>query len=764
MKEREVGLPRPEVKKRKTRSDRANKWLQITTGEDYGYEIPSAIPAGWVTLRSLSKEIQVTGTTVKKYAVEMSTSDNAEESLLLLGRFQTSEGIRDCCSPELYTRLKEMLDVGPPPEGWLSVGPFAQQLETTVHTVRRIIDRSKLNESYQGGFSLHKTGKGKITTYISPEVQSFVKDEISRFVRAPEGWETRGDLRMRLGITQRAMDVLIEESQQKEDAQIKLFKNKRGRIAEHISPDFASSLEKKAQELKKTALPDGWMTNNQVAAKFSVTHDHVRKIADRYRIGKGERNNEFENWFRTALSSSGQVREHYSPELIAIIEKELARKEIPVGWKNSAQLGKQFGISYKTIRKIARRLVSDSDSVVSEDLKEIDRKDGVYEYYSPRLISLIEQELSLFEVAPKGWKTMSTLTKELKVSQEALGKITDPFRPSQNDQNSANERMFGLYRRPAGVFEHFSPELVSLVMEDIESRKGAPEGWLKISEIRKKLKVSHRNLSPIVDSFRPQEDGTNSEFAEHIGLFRDVGVRLTEYFSPELIDKITDRLIESYKPHTAGFPHLKRRPDGWFSVGSLAKSLGSTHPTIKKISDRFKTQFPENFQSVDDGRKHTHVYFSPKIANLIEKEYNSIERVPDGWMTRKNIAEQTEFGQHLVSSIVDRAIVSSDSSPVKLFRGPTGNISEYLPPEIVQRVMEELNARETAPVGWNFPKAIAHDLGTNGGLVRKVANQYRTNHPEWFKPFRIHSGHTYEHYAPELVELIALEVPKRARK
>lgn len=57
------------------------------------------------------------------------------------------------------------------------------------------------------------------------------------------------------------------------------------------------------------------------------------------------------------------------------------------------------------------------------------------------------------------------------------------------------------------------------------------------------------------------------------------------------------------------------------------------------------------------------------------------------------------------------------------------------------------------PEGWRTKEALYEQLGITYNITARIADQYRTEHPEWFRMFRIQGGRR-EYFAPELVEAI----------
>jgi superfamily II DNA or RNA helicase len=85
----------------------------------------------------------------------------------------------------------------------------------------------------------------------------------------------------------------------------------------------------------------------------------------------------------------------------------------------------------------------------------------------------------------------------------------------------------------------------------------------------------------------------------------------------------------------------------------------------------------------------------------------------------------------------------------------------YYHPDLQNKIEEMFGEHARPPEGW----MTAHVVGGDQlNLVKKIAERYRKDHPEWFKLFRtIYKGYI-EHYHPELVKLILDFLPKKSER
>lgn len=204
------------------------------------------------------------------------------------------------------------------------------------------------------------------------------------------------------------------------------------------------------------------------------------------------------------------------------------------------------------------------------------------------------------ELAPDGWITCGGLSNELKIEYKVIKKIDKKYRIS-------NPEWFKRYLDSRGrLFEHYSPELVEEIKKVIDSRERAPEGWItETSLYGSNLGIGRKTLINLVDKYK----NTNPEWA---GEYLSKRGRLLEHYSPELVEKIKEELVNREMP-----------PDGWFSIVEISSELGKKHSTIKNFADKFKEEHPDWFKKyfVRGGLVAEH--YSPELVEKIREQYKS---------------------------------------------------------------------------------------------------------------------------------------------
>jgi hypothetical protein len=125
--------------------------------------------------------------------------------------------------------------------------------------------------------------------------------------------------------------------------------------------------------------------------------------------------------------------------------------------------------------------------------------------------------------------TGGTFNKLLGVSYGITNKEANKYR-------KLNPEWFKIYKDSTGKkSEHFSPELVERIREEIESIEEAPEGWITKSALIKILKAAHKTINKKANKYRK----SNPEWFK---IYKDSTGKKSEHLSPELIQEIKEDL------------------------------------------------------------------------------------------------------------------------------------------------------------------------------------------------------------------------------
>lgn len=268
--------------------------------------------------------------------------------------------------------------------------------------------------------------------------QSSEKEQISY---APEVWKTVKNASKEIDLSTYLINSIIEQYRDSNPEYFKEFKSKTGFPREHLSPEIIKILREKSEEIEE--VPEGWKTNKKIGTELGRNRKLITKIVDRYR----ESNPEYFKDFKPKSGSS--VSEHYSPELVQIINENLPSVPKDGSWKNASQLENTLGVNQYQIQK----LVNNYRETNPEYFKNFTVKGGTSEHYSSELIELIKEELDTIP----GWKNAKELEELLNISHSLLKKKISKYK-------SSHFEYFNNFRDKDGkISEHYSPELISIL-------------------------------------------------------------------------------------------------------------------------------------------------------------------------------------------------------------------------------------------------------------------------------------------------------------
>jgi superfamily II DNA or RNA helicase len=141
------------------------------------------------------------------------------------------------------------------------------------------------------------------------------------------------------------------------------------------------------------------------------------------------------------------------------------------------------------------------------------------------------------------------------------------------------------------------------------------------------------------------------------------------------------------------------------------------------------------------------------------------ESVPVGWVTANQIAKLPNI-QGKDTKIKFLANAYRESNPL-WFKDYWINslFAEHYHPKLVSLLKKLAKRGEIAPKNWMTARGIADNLSINatGQKVELFAEKYRAKNPQWFKGYIPNTlgNKSFEHYSPELVNLIKEHYSKR---
>ncbi len=439
-------------------------------------------PEGWETNKFLASQFEIDKETSKKIAEE-SRHDHPE----YFKEFKDRAGnIREHYSSELIKIIVDKIEkfnaIPKAPEGWMSVSRLKREWHVSHKTIEDISEKYKIsNPEY---FNFFKDDAGKITNHYSPELIEIIRQEINRISEAPEEWETNRHIADSLNVTSDATRKIANEYRESNPEYFKEFKIKKGQTHEHFHPKLFTIIKERIGDVLPA--PEGWETNKKISQELKSSQQYISKLVNEYRESNPE-------YFKIFKDKSGKLREHYSPGLIAVIERSLSdQPEAPSGWMNTSQLANSLDVKFVMVQKIADSYCKTN----SEYCKDFtNQKRVLCKYYSPQLVEIIKDEIKKFKDvpnAPEGWENNRALWIKFKSNAYATNKIADQYRQT-------NPEYFDFFKDRSGrVLEYYSLELVEIIKKKLEKNiniQEAPENWKTKEELSKELGISLEDIN-----------------------------------------------------------------------------------------------------------------------------------------------------------------------------------------------------------------------------------------------------------------------------
>lgn len=680
----------------------------------------------WMTCGALRKELGVAHRTVQSMA-----EGHRETHPEWFAEYYTTQNIfAEHFAPELTQIIRDAIGSRQyAPEGWLCNKPLAEQIGVAKKTCVTMVESYR--ESHPEWFRLYYTEYGQELEFYAPELIVAVRQEAEKYGEKPDGYLNTSELADQLGVDFYTVQKFAESCRESNPEWFLRCRTNRG-IIECLAPEL---IQRVKTEIEAVAVaPEGWTPNGRLAHELDVDNGTTRKIADEYRESHPE-------WFQLFKNEQGQRHEFFSPELVAIISDNLTNREAaPEGWLTMGALAKDLNVDAETIKN----MVDPYREPNPEWFKRFKSASHYTEHYAPELIDIILDVLAArgaIPLAPEGSVTVGTLSAQHKVPYDILLNMARKY------QREHPEWLVKCRTKINRVGLYVSAELVPILIEEIAKMSAfppTPDGWIRMSELKKKAGIDESTLEGIIDSLQ-------GDYERQAGIFEYKTRQTALHFGPEIVVKICE-LAAEYK-------RQRQMPEGWERIGSLGKRLSfesiSKTPTVAA----HRESRPEWFKTIRISPNLSYEYVSPELVKIMEEEIKRLDAVseaPEGWMNNGGLARKLGTHETTVKKIAE---IYREVYP-EWFREycyAKRKTSEFYAPELVRIITEKHEARLSvpeAPEGWicNYP--LSKRLGVAQATTEKIADNYRESNPEWFTEFRDRTGKVSEHYSPELVEVI----------
>lgn len=277
-------------------------------------------PEDCITARALADQLKITERTVKKVA------DNYREKHpeWFNEYLDKASSPREYFVPELAELIREEFLKRVAPKGWMTEFALERQLKRTPGYCKKVAERYRLE--HLEWFGYYRTARRQRIEFWAPELIAVIIEEDKLHPLPPNEWSTPGILSAQLKRSNNYIRKLAGKLAKDHPEWIdKNYRSaKRGFQAEHYSPELTILIVENVG--KYTPAPDGWLTN------YVLCQQGLIGIKNAYSVNRimTQFKEQYPAWFGIYLDSKNRPQEHYSPELIEVINRKRAEQIEPI--------------------------------------------------------------------------------------------------------------------------------------------------------------------------------------------------------------------------------------------------------------------------------------------------------------------------------------------------------------------------------------------------------------------------------------------------
>lgn len=284
-------------------------------------------------------------------------------------------------------------------------------------------------------------------------------------------------------------------------------------------------------------------------------------------------------------------------------------------------------------------------------------------------------------------------------------------------------------------------ELRESVDKNIE-QTDIPDGWLNATAFADQLGIHGNTWKKVLKRFGPVKSEWVKEFSNKQG-------KGIVFYHPDYIKEIVDFVAKN----------SDEMPEGWITTNALAKELSTALPVVFKMAEAYRESNPEWFKEFTSKAGRKYLYFHPALIKKVTEDYQKYSAPPTGWATLTSIHRKLNgYNFKALNILIEKKYpFSFNTDQVGDFRGKDGKVLRYYHPDIVEAIIKDILApRLPRKTGWKTVTELSDDLCIARAVIKKLAEEYRDVHQDWFENVVSDDGHnkilTVLH--PELVKII----------
>ncbi|MBU0731441.1 hypothetical protein KKC88_01005 [Patescibacteria group bacterium] len=337
----------------------------------------------------------------------------------------------------------------------------------------------------------------------------------------------------------------------------------------------------------------------------------------------------------------------------------------------------------------------------------------------------------------ENWKTIGAIKEELGVDFDTVKKLAN------QERDKHPEWFITTKKRGRPSYEYLAPELIEIISTKIQERVEPKKNWLSAAQLRKELRSNNKIINYLISQYRKDyPDWFEIAFS---------GSGEIEYLAPELCDLIRKKIEDS-----------RYIPENWISRSQLLKEFNITNAkTIENVAKKIEGYDKSTYDRYAlIGKRKLGTYYSPELAEKIREVFLNQDSPPENWITVSSLAKSLDVDYKVIKKLSNEQL-EIDSEGIKEIKLSSGRTATYISPELIKIFSEKISAIEHAPPNWKTAHALGKELNIAPATTSRFANQFKSDHPDWFKFYKLESGPIRLHFSPEIIELLKEEIKKR---
>ncbi len=266
-----------------------------------------------------------------------------------------------------------------------------------------------------------------------------------------------------------------------------------------------------------------------------------------------------------------------------------------------------------------------------------------------------------------------------------------------------------------------------------------PQDWLPLNQLIEELGVARKTVTDYVEQYR-----NNHPDWFKMGKFKSG--KLTEGYHPNLVALIREKFKENLL--------LENLPNDFLTPNQIIGKfkINRERKTIANYAEKYRNDHPEWFKVGKKMGNKVEAYH-PDLVKIIS-DYFKDKELPTNWITSSQLSNLLKVTEPLIRAYAEK-YRNNHPEWIKVGKSGVRDAIAYHP-DLIEKIKKHLFVEEL-PDKWKTASQILGELKSKASaslqMIKYLAEQYRNEHPDWFKTGKIYSKIT-EGYNPTLVELI----------